>query len=106
MIRAVKLEGSSMRPLFDEGEVVLVEDRRPAAGDCALYSYKGRRLLHRAFAVNENGLFISDDAGCLEPHLVPWTDVEGRVKSSNPLKNGFFGLLYFRLRRLAGRNKS
>lgn len=99
MIKAVKLEGSSMLPLFKPGGTALVETApagglRLAAGDCAVYSFEGRTLLHRVIAVRPGGVVMSDDAGRLEPHFVRLSDVTGRVVSRNPLKKGAAGLIY------------
>ncbi|MBU2575419.1 MAG: S24/S26 family peptidase [Elusimicrobia bacterium] len=127
MIRAIKLEGSSMLPLFKPGDIVFVEDRgqksevrgqnsdnstlhstpyplasipytlRP--GDCAVYDFGGRRLLHRVIAKEAGGLWFSDDAGRIKPHFAPWERVAGKALSGNPLKNGLIGLGYAKLRR-------
>lgn len=107
MVKAVKLEGSSMRPLFKEGEIALVSltPRPPVApfgitpGDCVVYQYEGRRLLHRVLAVNGFGPLVADDAGRIAAHHVAWREVEGRVISRNPLKKGFTGLLYSNIKR-------
>ena len=102
MIKAVKLEGSSMYPLFDAGETVLLETSVSDchAGDCLLYNYEGCRLLHRVIAVYEAGPLLSDDVGSIAPHRVAWRDVEGRVVTRNPLKKGFSGLVYSAARKL------
>jgi len=104
MIKAVKLEGSSMFPLFKPGQIVLVEAISHGSyaaglrrGDCAVYSFEGRTLLHRVIAVDGSGLLISDDAGLIVPHKVPWSAVIGRVVTANPLKKGSCGFLYSRL---------
>ncbi len=90
-----------MLPLFKGGGVVFVE-APPAGlspGDCAVYAYEGRLLLHRVIAVNDAGPLLADDAGRIAGHQVPWRDVMGRVLSRNPLKNGAIGLLYSSLRK-------
>jgi len=96
MIQAIKLEGTSMYPLFKAGEIALVET--PAAGcragDCVVYDLEGRRLLHRVVAADAAGALVRDDAGRLAPHRVPWAAVSGRVVSRNPLKKGLAGLVY------------
>lgn len=103
MIKVYKLAGTSMRPLFKEGGVVLAESScdkgalRP--GDCVVYGYRGRVLLHRVLRISETGVFISDDAGVVSPHFVPHQDILGRVLSRNPLCGGPVGLLYSYLRR-------
>lgn len=100
MIKAVKLEGSSMLPLFRPGQAALVETAafpqtiQLSPGDCAVYSYEGRTLLHRVVSVRRDGVVMSDDAGRLTPHFVPWENISGRVISRNPLKKGMAGLVY------------
>ncbi|HBA59750.1 MAG TPA: hypothetical protein DCZ92_02785 [Elusimicrobia bacterium] len=101
MIQAVKLEGSSMLPLFRAGEIVLIQSGaavRP--GDCVVYSHGDGLLLHRVVAADSAGPLIGDDAGLLEPHRVPWAGVKGRVLSRNPLKKWPVGLAYNILGRL------
>jgi signal peptidase I len=112
MIKAVKLEGSSMLPLFKPGEIVLIEDnsgdtqgtgRKLCPGDCVVYSFEGRNLLHRVIAVDDSGPLISDDAGLIPPHKVPWRNIAGRVMTGNPLKKGICGLIcskFSKLRRV------
>jgi len=107
MVKAVKLEGSSMCPLFRAGDIALVSLTPCAAvppfglapGDCVVYRYEGRRLLHRVLAVDGFGLLVADDSGRIAAHHVAWQDIEGRVLSRNPLKKGFTGLLYSNLKR-------
>ena len=112
MLKAIRLEGSSMLPLFRAGEIVLVEPLLfpdpqalipqpfPAAGDCVVYNYEGRSLLHRIISANASGALVADDAGRLAPHRVPWSEVSGRVISGNPLKKGLAGLAYNSVRKL------
>ena len=95
-----------MHPVFKPGQVVLVQPlgRAPApkplsSGDCAVYSYKGRTLLHRVVKAGPGGVWFSDDAGRIAPHLVGWDLVRGRVVGGNFLSRGFCGLVYSRLRR-------
>ena len=95
-----------MLPLFRPGGIALAEPRpgaRPEAwlrpGDCAVYEYRGERLLHRVLSTGRAGALLADDAGRLAPHAVPWEAVEGRVVSRHPLKSGPAGALYCRLRR-------
>jgi len=102
-MKAFRLEGSSMLPVFRPGQAVTVSPERPRPGDCVVYSYLGRVLLHRVTAVSETGATLADDAGRLEPHLVPWGDVQGRVLSGHPLAAGAPGLIYSRTRRLFSR---
>lgn len=105
LMNAFKLEGTSMLPLFKPGEVVIVQpfSLQPSAfslfaGDCAVYNYEGRTLLHRVLGTEEKGAWLSDDAGLLAPHFVPWGRIEGKVISNNPLKNGITGLGYSKFR--------
>lgn len=88
-----------MLPVFRAGAAVLVSGERPRPGDCAVYSYMGRSLLHRVASVCAGGAVLADDAGRLEPHLVPWAEVRGRALSPSPLASGPAGLAYHRLRR-------
>ena len=99
MAAAFLLEGSSMLPVFKAGETVVICADRPAAGDCAVYLYKGRTLLHRVLGTEECGAWLGDDAGRLEPHFVAWAEVRGKALGRRPLAGGLTGLLYSRLRR-------
>jgi len=99
MPRAFLLKGSSMLPVFRPGELTLLEEARPKPGDCAVYDYKGRTLLHRVLSTGPAGAWLADDAGRLEPHLVPWKNVRGRTPGDSFLARGLAGLLYSRCRR-------
>jgi hypothetical protein len=88
-----------MLPVFRPGETALVSLERPRPGDCAVYTCRGRTLLHRAVSVSADGAVFADDAGRLEPHLVPWGEVRGRALSRNPLAYGLPGLVYHKFRR-------
>lgn len=103
MARAFLLEGSSMLPVFRPGELAFVVGERPRPGDCAVYSYKGRTLLHRVLKTGLAGAWLADDAGRLEPHLVPWENVRGRAPGDSFLARGLAGLLYSRCRRTFSR---
>ena len=61
MVSAFRLEGSSMLPVFKPGEIALVSGDGLKAGDCAVYSYKGRVLL--VLKTAPAGAWFSDDAG-------------------------------------------
>ena len=98
-VSAFRLEGSSMLPIFKPGEVAIVQPAGLTAGDCAVYEYEGRNLLHRIVKTGPEGVWFSDDAGRLEPHLVAWKNVRGKVLSAHPLAGGFCGLVYSTLRR-------
>lgn len=98
-VSAFRLEGSSMLPVFKPGEAALVLPARLSAGDCAVYSYEGRTLLHRVMKTAENGAWFGDDAGRLEPHFVPSENIRGKVLSRNPLAGGVAGRIYSGLRR-------
>ncbi len=102
-MKAYSLEGSSMQPVFKAGGAALVLESRPGPGDCAVYSWEGRTLLHRVLAVSPEGAWLADDAGRLAPHFVPWADVKGRALGG-PLSGGFPGLLYSRCRRAFSRS--
>ena len=95
-----------MHPVFQPGQVVLVAviSHKPSStglkkGDCAVYSYRGRTLLHRVVKAGPGGVWFSDDAGRIAPHLVGWELVRGRVVGGNLLSRGLCGLVYSRLRR-------
>jgi hypothetical protein len=95
-----------MHPVFKPGQVVLVQPFRPSpqavtlsSGDCAVYSYAGRTLLHRVVKAGPGGVWFADDAGRISPHLVGWELVRGRVVDGNFLSRGFCGRVYSRLRR-------
>lgn len=110
MPEAFRLEGSSMHPVFKPGQVVLVAGVNSEAagaglrkGDCAVYSYKGRTLLHRVVKAGPCGVWFADDAGRIAPHLVGWELVRGRVVGGNFLSGGFCGMVYSKLRRTVSR---
>ncbi len=91
-----------MLPVFRPGGVALVRAARPRPGDCAVYSWRGRELLHRVLRASGDGAWFGDDAGRLVPHFVPWGDVRGRALGG-PLSGGLPGLFYSRLRRALSR---
>ena len=105
MIKAFRLEGSSMLPVFKPGQAALVDcktrntehDINP--GDCAVYSCGGRALLHRAVRTVRAGVWFADDAGRIDAHLVPWENIRGKVLSGHLLAGGFCGRVYSGLRR-------
>lgn len=96
-----------MLPVFKPGQIVIISKAgssgkpRPFLhpGDCAVYSYKGRTLLHRVLKTAPGGAWLADDAGRLERHFVPWADIRGRALGQHPLSGGLCGLLYSKLRR-------
>lgn len=90
-----------MLPVFRPGGIAPVSAARPRPGDCAVYSYKGRILLHRVLRAGPDGAWLADDAGRLEPHFVPWPDVRGRALGGF-LAGGLPGRLYSALRRGLG----
>lgn len=92
-----------MLPVFKPGEAALVSPARPSPGDCAVYRYEGRTLLHRVLSTSTAGAWLADDAGRLEPHLVPWSDVRGTALGRRPLASGLPGLVYSRCRRALSR---
>lgn len=98
-VSVFRLEGSSMLPVFRPGQAALVRQAGLSAGDCAVYFYEGRTLLHRVMRTAGNGAWFCDDAGRLEPHFVPMENIRGKVLSRNPLAAGLAGQLYSRLRR-------
>lgn len=102
-IRGIKVEGSSMKPLFNAGDTVLVKnvaEKEVRKGDCVVYNFDGLRLLHRVIKIAPNGVWICDDGCAMALHFVKWQDIRGRVISKNILKNGFYGFIYFVLRKI------
>ncbi|MBI5744314.1 MAG: hypothetical protein HY952_07180 [Elusimicrobia bacterium] len=87
-----------MLPIFKAGGTTLLSPSRPLPGDCAVYSYEGRLLLHRVLRTDSGGAWLADDAGRIEEHFVPWDDVRGRALGG-PLSSGLPGLVYSRVRR-------
>jgi len=88
-----------MLPVFKPGEVVLVGPPVLSRGDCAVYNYKGRTLLHRVQKSSPDGVRFVDDAGRLAPHSVSWADIRGKALSKNVFAGGFPGYIYSWLRR-------
>jgi len=102
-IRGIKVEGSSMKPLFNAGDMVLVKkvaDEKIRKGDCVVYNFDGANLLHRIIKIAPNGVWICDDGEVMSLHFAKWDDIRGRVESKNPLKNGFTGFIYFNLKKI------
>jgi len=87
-----------MLPVFKPGEVALARPGRLRPGDCAVYSWQGRTLLHRVLRTGSEGVWLADDAGRLAPHFVPWAAIKGRA-FGGPLSGGLPGRLYSALRR-------
>jgi len=87
-----------MLPIFKPGQVVLVRPGWLNAGDCAVYLYRGRNLLHRVTKTSPAGAWLADDAGRLEPHFVPLEDIRGKALGG-PLSGGLAGRFYSSLRR-------
>ena len=91
-----------MLPLFRPGETALAETgARPDPGDCAVYLWEDRTLLHRVIRAEEAGAWLADDAGRIAPHFVPWAAVLGRVCGGGPFAGGLLGRLYSFIRRRA-----
>lgn len=87
-----------MFPVFRDGQAALISQKQPRSGDCAVYNYMGRTLLHRVLKTSAAGAWIGDDAGRLAPHFVPWARVRGRALGG-PLSGGLTGLAYSKARR-------
>lgn len=87
-----------MLPVFRPGQVVPVLPGPLRPGDCAVYLYGGRSLLHRVCAVGAEGATFTDDAGRLEPHLVRWAAISGRAHGGF-FSGGLPGRVYSLLRR-------
>lgn len=107
-MKAVKLAGSSMLPLFRDGGTALYEPHPGKTvlvpGDCAVYRYGGETLLHRVTGVRADGVFFSND-DALEPHFVKREDILGRVETRNPLKKGLTGLCFHKITRILRKAK-
>lgn len=87
-----------MLPVFEPGGTAMARPGRLRPGDCAVYSYLGRTLLHRVLRTSPDGAWLADDAGRLAPHFVPWADIKGRALGGL-LAGGLPGRLYSALRR-------
>lgn len=94
-VKAFRLEGSSMRPLFREGETALVRRGRLRRGDCAVYLAGGRKLLHRVAGFAGERVVLRDDGWEMPAHAVHPRQILGRVVSANPLKSGWPGYAWF-----------
>ncbi len=104
-IRAVRLEGTSMLPVFRAGDLALLDARFSGRdlvrGDCAAYETGGRTLLHRVTGTDADGVWFSDDAALLERHHAPWRAIRGKVLGGGPFSRGLPGFLYFTARTAA-----
>ncbi len=99
MTKAVALEGTSMSPLFKTGGIVFVEESDISGihrGDCVVYDYEGRLLLHRVYEIRENILILADDAGVAAPHAVDFEQVRGKALDDSVFSRGFIGFIYGR----------
>jgi hypothetical protein len=111
-MKAFRLEGGSMRPLFREGETALIRPltslpakkagRRAFTGrgglrrgDCAVYLAGGRTLLHRVAGFAGERVVLRDDGWEMPAHAVHPRHILGRVVSANPLKSGWPGYAWF-----------
>lgn len=116
-----------MKPLFNEGDIVLVASLRfqtsslsphsssfsfkfltfslwPSAfglnlGDCVVYNFNGQNLLHRIVGFDDNGVWGQDDAGVTEKHFVKFENISGKVITKNPFKKGLLGYFYFKMKK-------
>jgi signal peptidase I len=100
VLKAFRLEGSSMRPLFRAGDTALVVPSRLGRGDCAVYRAGGRALLHRVAGFAGDRVVLRDDGWEMPPHAVHPRHILGRVVSRNPLKSGLPGYAWFLARGL------
>jgi GNAT superfamily N-acetyltransferase len=82
-LQELTVVGSSMRPTFADGDVLLVAPyaagERPLAGEIAVFDVAGRRFAHRVVSVGEKTLVARGDAWLAEDLPVPLGDVCGRV---------------------------
>jgi hypothetical protein len=93
----IRTEGGSMRPLFRDGELVAVIPAEPAViniGDCVVYQWEDRILLHRVWQKKSSSVVITDDVGLTRLHLVPYEQVTYKVIGKGMLGTGIIGLCY------------
>ena len=97
-----------MKPLFNDGDIVLItkgigfrgEGRETIKkGDCVAYDFNGQNLLHRVVGFTGNGIWVQDDAGITEKHFIRFENIIGKVITKNPFKKGFIGYLYFKMKK-------
>lgn len=101
-IKAIKVCGTSMSPFFKDGDIILYEKKELKdilKGDCVVYLYRGRILLHRVIDKFRDNLVISNDDD-LDEHIVPFKDVLGKVCGTN-FKEGLCGYLCHRILKTA-----
>lgn len=83
-----------MRPLLKEGKLVRVAPCAPSAfklGDCVVYDWEGKTLLHRIWWRNARGFWLKDDVGLMKAHFVTREQVLGKAKLAF-WREGLFGL--------------
>ncbi len=102
VIKAVKLKGSSMKPVYKEGEFVFCEtDFDPASlkpGDCAVYEMDGGLYLHEIKEKTEDGFYFgnSDD---LPQHFVSFRQIK-YIPAEKRAAVPFAGSVFYPLRAL------
>lgn len=79
------VRGQSMRPRFQNGDLVVVRTRRIAVrtGDVVVYREPrwGFAVVHRVVAIGVDSVVTMGDAvGTPDPHPVPKTAIEGVVR--------------------------
>jgi len=98
----IKLNGTSMLPLFKSGDIVLytkVNKKDICIGDCIVYNYKGNKLLHRVIDKFGDCFIVSNDDD-MDEHIISFEDIIGKVYTNNLLKKGFSGFIYHKLSKI------
>jgi len=98
-MNSVKVNGTSMSPLFKNGDIVLynkVNKKDIGRGDCIIYNYKGSKLLHRVIDKFGDCFILSNDDD-MDEHIISFEDIIGKVYTNNLLKKGFSGFIYHKL---------
>ncbi len=93
----IKTEGDSMRPLIRGGEMVEAApfcSGSVRSGDCVVYQWEDRTLLHRVWWKSKNCFFIKDDAALMRIHPVLSNQILFKVISKGILSKGLIGLCY------------
>ena len=77
-----QVTSNSMHPIINKGDSVIAEvisGRDVQCGDIVVVKRKDDFLAHRAILHNKNGWLIKGDNNTIPDHLVPITDIIGRV---------------------------
>jgi len=101
-MNSIKLNGTSMFPLFKDGDIILyakINKKDINIGDCVIYYYKENRLLHRVIDKFGDCFILSNDDD-IEEHIVSFKDIIGKVYTNNLFKKGFSGFIYHKLSKI------